>query len=240
MSVFTSLTIILLAMVIQAFMQLTPGIFMIFYHHSLGKTSNKKADDRSLSFILGAEICIAIIFLAIYIIVSFFVNEKDFPSNIFLWIMFGIFLLEAIITFFFYFRPRSKKIAKSKNTTILFIPRHITENLIYHAEQTKNRSDTIVLGMVACVFELIFTLPLYIISSVAIFNISINVGFVFIVAYIIIATIPLFTIRTLFRTGHNLAEIQRSRVRKKTFFRLVISISFLLLAILIFTTIITR
>ena len=243
MGIFTSLIIALLAMVIQAFMQVSPGLFMIFYHHALGKTTAKKADDRSLSYILGAEIFVSIVFLITYIITTSIISEKDFPREILLWVMSGIFLAEALITFLFYFRPSSRKSKKSKTkggqksqSTKLFIPRHVAESLSNRAGEAKSRSDTIVLGLVSCVFELPFTLPLYIISSIAIYNISVNSGFLFIIAYIVVATLPLFTIRTLFRTNHNLAEIQRSRAKKKLFFRLIISISFLILAILTFIT----
>ena len=212
-------------MVIQGFLQLSPGLFAIFYHHALGKTTAKKADDRALSFILGVEICVAIVFLVVYISSSIFLSDQSFPRDIYLWVLSGIFLVEAVATFFLYFRKKS---------TSLFIPRHVAASLIHRAESAKSRSDTIVLGIVTCIFELIFTLPLYFAASFAISNISTRSGFIFIIAYIIIATIPLFTIRSLYKTGRNLAEIQRSRVKKKLFFRLTISISFLILAVLTF------
>lgn len=233
MSFFASLIIILLAMLIQGFLELSPGLFACFYHYALGKTSFKKADDRSLSFILGVEIFTATVFLITYLAVSFFAIKKDFMNTTFLWIMAGIFLVEAIISFFFYFR-RGKK--ASKNSTELFVTRHVAKALVRHAETAKNRSDTILLGFITCALELFFTLPLYIICSVEILNISATSSFVFIIAYIIIATVPLFAIRTFFRTGHNLAEIQRFRVKKKLPTRLIISLSFLAISIVTFIT----
>ena len=217
-------------MVIQAFLQLTPGVFSIFYHHALGKTSAKKADDASLSFILGTEILTAIIFLIIYIIISFVVTDKITDSNIYMATLAGIFIAESVITFFFYFRKNSKKKEQSTKT---FLPRFIAQNLIINAKKAKNRSDTITLGIVTTACELVFTLPLYIIISTEILNLGLRYGFVYIIAYIIIATVPLFVIRTAFRTDHNLAEIQRFRVNKKFWVKLVLSISYLLIAILI-------
>ena len=229
MSVFTSLGIILLAMLIQGFLQTSPGIFTIFYHHALGKTNAKKADDQSLSFILGVEIAIAIFFLIIYFIITYFASENNFLKNpIFLYIMTGIFAAEAIFTFFFYFRPGKK----NKSTTRLFIPRPLAKNFTYHAEHVKNRTDTILLGFLSTTLELIFTLPLFIILTTEILNLSPRFNFIFIIAYIIVATIPLFTVRTLYRTGHNLAEIERLRVKKKLLFRFIISLSFLAIAAL--------
>ena len=234
MSVFTSLIIVLVAMVIQASLQLAPGFFAIFYHHSLGKTSKKKADDRALSFILGVEIATALIFLAVYIIISFFVVEKDFLHSIFLWVMSGLFLAETVFSFFWYFRPTHKKSKSKSASTELFFSRYLIKNLITKAETVKNRSDTILLGIITCALELPLTLPLYIISSILIPNISLRSGFLFIIAYIIIATIPLFIIRNFYHTDHNLAEIQRIRVKNKPAIRLIISASYLTLAILTF------
>lgn len=219
-------------MLIQGFLELSPGIFAIFYHHALGITSAKKADDRALSFILGVEISTAIIFLIVYIVISFFIAENSFNHSIFLWVMSGIFLAEAIVAFFFYYRKPFKK--SSKKSTALFLPRHLAENLISHAEKAKNRSDTITLGIISTTLELFFTLPLYIICAYEIFNISVNSNFIFIIVYIIIATIPLFTVRTLFRTDHNLAEIQQLRVKKKFWTKLTISGSFLALFVITF------
>lgn len=217
-------------MVIQAFLQTSPSIFAIFYHHALGKTTAKKADDRALSFILGQEIAIAIFFLAIYILISFLSVEKTFLDTVFMWVLSGLFLAEAMFAFFCYFRTDKK----SKNTTKLFYPRAFVKSFIFHIEHAKNRSDTIILGFVSAFLDFIFILPLLVISSIAILHISSRAGFVFIIAYIIIATLPLFTIRTLYRTDHNLADIQRFRVKKKIFFRITIAISYLILAILTF------
>lgn len=216
-------------MLIQGFLQTAPAIFAIFYHHAIAKTSAKKADDQSLSFILGVEIFIAIFFLATYLVTAFILLNTKSIDDIFLYTMAGIFILEAIVTFLFYFRPGKK----NQKTTKLFIPRKLKNQLVKKAENVKNRSGTIALGFIASALELFFTLPLFIVSSVEIFKTEFSAGFVFIIAYIVIATIPLFTIRTVFRRDHNLADIQRFRTKKKLFFRLVISTSYLLIATLL-------
>ena len=230
MSAFLSVIIILLAMLIQAFLQTSPGLFAIFYHHALGKTSAKKADDEALSFILGTEIFTAITFLIIYIIIDFIAAEKITKNNIFTAILAGIFIAEAIIVFCFYYRKDKQK---SQKSTRLFLPRHIVKNLTTRAEKVKNRSDTIALGLVTSSLEFLFTLPLYIIISTEILDLSPRYGFVYIIAYIVITTVPLFVVRTAFKTDHNLAEIQRFRVKKKTTIKLILSISYLLIGILI-------
>lgn len=223
-------------MLIQGFLQVSTATFAIFYHHALAKTSDQKADDRSLSFVLGVEIAIAIFFLATYFIITFFMPEKYFENPVFLWIMSGIFLAIGIFMFFFYFRP-GKKLRK---TTELYIPRRLAKFLLVRAEHSKSRFSTILLGFITTIIELPFILPLLIVSSVGILSLSPRFGFVFIIAYIIIATLPLFTIRTFYCTGHNLAEIQRARVKQKLFFRFVLTLSYLLLAIITFIPGVTK
>jgi hypothetical protein len=230
MSIFTSLGILILAMLIQGFLQTSPSIFAIFYHYTSGKTSAKKADDQSLSFILGVEIATAVMFLATYFIITFLAAERIILSSVFLWIMSGIFIILGIITFFFYFRPGKK----NRQATTLFVSRLMAKNFIYHISHNKNRTDTIILGFLSSITEVIFTLPLFIISSIEIISLSPRFNFIFIIAYIVAATIPLFAIRISFRTGHNLAEIQRLRIKRKMFFRFIISAGYVGLAILTF------
>lgn len=217
-------------MLIQGFLQVGPGVFAVFYHHALGKTTAKKADDQSLSFILGTEIATAVFFLITYFIVTFFVAENNFLNSTFLWIMAGLFFALGVFSFFCYFKLGKK----NKNTTKLFLTRHTAENFLYHATHNKNRTDTIILGFLAATAEIVFTLPLFVISSVEILDLSPRFNFVFIIAYIVVATVPLFTVRTLFRTGHNLAEIERLRVKRKLLFRIVISVSYIALGVLTF------
>lgn len=220
----------MLAIGIQTLLQLSPGIFAIFYHHALGKTNAKKADDQSLSFILGVEIFTAILYLLTYFIVSFVLTEEGFDNPILVWIMIGIFIAEAIFFFFCYYKMGKKY----KNTSRLFVNRHVSEALIYKAEHAKNRTDTIILGIVTCAIELAFTLPLFIISSVEILRFDSRFGFLFIIVYVIAATAPLFGTRILYHTNNTLAGIMRIRTSKKNLYRILITIGYLGIAALIF------
>lgn len=224
MSVIISVIILILAMLISAFLQLVPGTFSIFYHFSLSKTNAKKADDRSLGFILGSELFITFIWVAIYsLILSFFCNSPDFCPSSFFWIMSGILFAEAVAVFWFYYR-------KSK-ATALFIPRRTASTISNCARKAKSRSDAITLGFFAGLPELIFTLPLYVISAIILLNTTAISRALVVILYVLFSTIPLFIIRTAYRTGHNLADITRARTRFKPFFRLSLSILYVLLAL---------
>ncbi len=227
MSFFTSIGIFLTALLIQAFLQLNPSVFAIFYHSAIAKKSPKRADDSSLSFILGNEIFNAATFIIVFLIVSLITTFESSVNHIFLWIMAGIFLAESILMIFFYFKPGRASVTGTK----LFISRSIARHLTYRAEHIKNRSDAIILGIITPSLELLFTLPLFIISSVAIIRATTTCA-PYIILYILVATVPLFAIRTYFHMGYNLANLQRLRIKLKPHFKFILCLAYFLLALL--------
>ena len=224
MGIFIPVIILILATLIQTSMQLTPGIFSLFYHYALGKYSSIKTDNFSLYFILGVITFMVTTWLLAYaFIFSILCNKIDLCLNFLPWLMAGIFLAESIASLFFYYR-------KGKFTT-LFIPRSVAKNLDFHAKKIKNRSDSFVLGFFSGISELIFTLPLYIVSAIELMRVDLSLRPVLIILYIIFSIVPLFIIRTLFRHDYNLAKIERIRIRIKPFVRIIICVGFLFLAL---------
>ena len=228
MSATLSVISLILVVVILLSFQLTPATFSIFYHYALGKHSNKKADDLSLSFILGVEFYIATVWLSSYLIIySIFVNLPDFRNHILLWILAGIVVAEAIIFFFYYFRRDKSRRA----STALFIPRRFSTTITTRAQQAKTRRDVFVLGFFTGVPELIFTLPLFAIGSLLLMNSIILPSTLTTIIVVLLATVPLFVIRIAFRSGNNLASIQRFRAFIKPALRLFTPLCLLALAL---------
>ena len=227
MSFIISLEIAFLAMLIHAFLQLSPSVFAIFYHYALGKKSSRTADDFSIFYILGVEVFSAIIFILVYsIFFNLLINHISIYNTIIPWILSGILFALGIASFFLYFK-------KGRTTTELFIPRRIAKALSISAKNVKNRSDAFVLGLTAGAFELIFSLPLYIIVATTIMEIDCFPRQILGFLYIIIITIPTFAYLWYFHRGFNLAELERRRIKNKSFIRLVISVGYFLLACLI-------
>ena len=213
---------LILVVLIQSMMQLTPGIFLLFYHYLIGRKSTKKASDYSLYFILGSLTYIVIIWLACYgIIFNIFCSQSNLNIDIFIWIMAGILFAESILVFFYYFR-------KSK-ATALFIPRSTANQIEMQTKNIKTRLDAFLLGFFSGMPELFFTLPIYIVSTIGLMSLNNFPRFVFIIIYIIFAISPLFYIRSLYKYDYNLAEIERRRVKTKPFIKLILCISYLLL-----------
>ena len=230
MSVFASIGIVILAMLIMASLQLVPGVFSLFFHYKLGKYSLKKASNLSLFFIIGSEIISALFFIsAFYISYSLFLDNLNPHNNILAWTFVGIIFALVIICFFFYFRhPHSKD-------TELFIPRRIAKALDTRAKSAKTPSDAFTLGALCNICELPITLPLYIITATEIMYMHTEyfADNTLTVLYILVSTIPLINTYYRFRIGQNLATVHRARVRDKSFCRFTISICFFTIAILI-------
>lgn len=228
MSVFISLGIVVLSMLIMASLQLTPGVFALFYHYALGQFSKAKASYLSLFFILGAEIVTTCLYLSIfYLTCVFFFDNLHPETSILFWAIAGILIALGIISFFFYFRRGSG--------TKLFIPRKYATALDRNAKSVKTRSDAFMLGALSGTCELLFTLPLYVVTCIEIMRMGAE-GFAsnfLTIIYILIPVIPLLFIRWKYQSGLNLADIAKSRVHDKTFTRFILAFSYILIAILI-------
>lgn len=224
MSSIIPVIIVFLAMLIQATLQLVPGGFAIFYHSALGKLSAKRADDISLYYILGVEFAVSLIWLLVYAVMyAIFCTVPDFNNTVLTWIMAGIFGAEAVAVFFCYFRKG--------RSTALFIPRSLAQNIRTHARRAKSRKDAILLGMFVGLPELVFTLPLYVISAMQALQFVTVPPYLVIILYILASMVPCFVVRAYFRAGLNLAEIERRRLRMKQAVRLALVLLYALVAI---------
>ena len=215
-------------MLIMASMQLTSGVFALFYHYALGKYSKAKASYLSLFFILGSEIITTCLYLSIFYLTCIFFFDNLHPeTSIFFWAIAGILIALGVISFFFYYRRGTG--------TKLFIPRKYAVALDASAKSAKTRSDAFMLGAISGTCELLFTLPLYIVTCIEIMKMGI-VGFssnLLTIIYILTPIIPLLFIRWKFQSGHNLTDIQKSRVKDKHFVRFILAFSYIIIAVLI-------
>lgn len=215
MSVFTSLGILLMVALIQGLLQLAPGVFAYFYHYAIGKTSLKKAKLLSPFFILGVLLTNILTFVTVACVVS--------DSEILRAVMAGIFVALSVAGGVFYYRKGSG--------TRLYIPRKLARALMNGARNTDSAMDTFLLGFIAGVTEIFFTLPLAImvILQVRTFD-SWIIQSGLIALDIILSIVPLIVVAIIYRTGGTLADIERMRARNKDFYRLMLCFLFILLA----------
>ena len=180
--------------------------------------------------ILGSEIITVLFFIiAVYLSYILFLNDLDPRNNIVTWIFAGILIALSFASFFFYFRHPNSSDAE------LFITRRLAKSFDNRAKKVKTPSDAFILGAFSNIPELIFTMPLYIITAAEIvYTHTEYIADDFLtILYILISTIPLFILYHSFRSKHNLADVIRSRIRDKTFHRFCLSFSYVTIAILI-------
>lgn len=229
MSVFTSLGILIISMLIIAFLQLSPGIFALLSHYASGKYSKNKASDLSIFYIFGVEIINTTIFLIVYFVLCALASSSlDFNN-----LTIPFCLITAILglfIFFFYFRKGSG--------TRLFISRNLAKKFDEKVRTTKTRSDSFILGVISTIPELFITFPIYFILSIEIMKIGttpLTRAFLIII-FILFSIFQHLAIHFLKHFNYNLAEIIRFRTKNKLFIRLFLSLLFILLSILIFTS----
>ncbi|MBR3248687.1 hypothetical protein IKF89_01510 [Candidatus Saccharibacteria bacterium] len=228
MSDLTSLGILLLSMLIMAFLQLVPGIFVLFSHYKFGQFFKLKASDLTVFFILGAETSVVMFFLAIYAI--FYASpliSLAVDSDIFAWIMAGILIAISLLFFCLYYR-RGK-------TSELFISRNFAAHCRTRIKTAKTRSEAFLLGFFAGIPELIFTLPLYVLAVTSVVHLGTN-GFEragLIILFALVAIAPLLIFYSLTSAGRTLADFARFRFKNKSFFRFIIPLLYFLIAVLI-------
>lgn len=228
MSVLTSIGILVFAMLILAFLQLVPGIFLLFTHYASGKYSKLKATDLTTFFILGVETAVVLIFLSLCTILCVSpATTFIIDSDIFAWIMAGIFLALSLVIFSFYYRKgRGSK---------LFISRRLAHEYQAKIPTVKTRSDAFVFGLTALIPELIFTLPLFLIVTTEIMQLGTDcfarAGLI--ILFALVTILPLLIFYTFSQHSRNLADFIRFRFKNKTFFRLTLALLYFLIAVLI-------
>lgn len=229
MSVFTSAGILVLSMLIMAFLQLAPSVFLLFSHYSYGKYSRKNTSNASLFFILGVETSTALIFVLLYIAMSSLYIAPAFTDNLLGWLVAGITIAIGIVFPFCYFR-------KGQGTK-LFISRRLAKEFDYKAKMVKTRSDAFILGFISSLPELIFSFPVYTIAILEIMQIGdlAIIRAVLSLCFILIKIAPLIAIHITMDRGYNLVNIQKTRVNNKQFIRFFTSLTYILIGILIIT-----
>lgn len=236
MSVLTSVGILVLAVFACAFLQLAPSIFAIFYHYASARNSREKVFDLSSWFMVGAEIMCGTVLFLLYFSTFFFLDDNPgFNLTLPSYIMAGILFALGIFMLCFYYRRRG--------STELFVPRKIAKSIALRAKNAKKPSDIIALGMTASLMEFIFTLPVYLVVVVTLINLKCDAIWqpLLLITFIIFNMLPLMLVRSQFHFSRlNLAEIMRSKLKNKNFFRFALTISYMLLAAIIVIAEITK
>lgn len=225
MNVLTGVGILLLSMLIIGFLQLRPSVLMIFLHYTSAKYSKMRTSDLALFYIFGAEVFVALGFISLYYVTTtIMLFLPNVVATTIYYVLLVALLLIGVCFPFLYFRKGAG--------TQLFISRKVAASLTERAKKTKTRSDAFMLGFAAGVPEAIFTLPVFLLSTIliadSIENATARAGVI--ILFVMAAVLPLFVVRTLMAHHLNLANIQMFREKNKAFYSVMICVIYILLA----------
>lgn len=138
----------------------------------------------------------------------------------------GILLALTLIIWFAYYR--------TGRSTELWLPKSVTKFITSRAQKTSSRVEAFSLGMLTSFAEFPFSLILILLVADTFLQFSPIFQIISIFIYLLIAISPLLICRLFVRRGDTVAEIQRWRVKNKTFLRVLSGVGFLALALFLF------
>ncbi|MBR2586875.1 hypothetical protein IKE71_00660 [Candidatus Saccharibacteria bacterium] len=231
MEVYVSLGIIILSGLITASLQLPLGTLLLLYHASLGKNVRQKTKKLASSFISGVTL-MNFLLLGTGIFLVSVLSFSGVLSNLAHLILFGLLVALGVIAWFVYY--------KRKGSTELWLPRRLARYIDSRAKITEDLSEAFSLGLLIPLAEILFTLPLLLLSADAILHLDAPCQALGLVIFTLFGTLPLLVLRFFIRKGRNVAEVQRWRLRNKAFFRFFTGAGFLVLAAFLLAFVIIR
>ena len=211
---------IVLAGIVQASLQLSLGGLILLYHASMGHHRRRKTRYLARNYILGAGVISFLMVCALGFLISSLFNGA--LKIEWLIICVGIFLASALVMWLFYYR-------RGHNTE-LWLPRSFTHYIQRRAKTTGDGIEAFSLGMLSSFAEMPLSIALYFVVANCILNLSAQYQIAAVIGYTIMSIIPLLILRLRVRTGQNVVEVQKWRVRNKAFARIISGSGFLVLA----------
>lgn len=216
---------VFLAAVIHATLQLSLGALLLLYHASLGKHVRKKTRFLVDSYISGLG---TLVFLSLGTII--FILDRYFGKPLYieeLIIVVCMLVALAIMAWFFYY--------KRGKSTELWLPRSVARFIDKRAKLTNSNTEAFSLGLLTSLAEMPFTLVLLVVAANSIMVLPAMYQILAVAMYTVITIIPPIVLRLAIRKGQTVVNIQRWRVKHKTFFRLLTGAGFLALAFFLYT-----
>ncbi len=215
---------VFLAALIHASMQLGLGALLLLYHASLGKHIKKKTRNLVDSYIAGIGTLVFLGLGAVAFIMDRYFSEALYPEE--LMIVVGMLIALAIAVWAIYYRRG--------RSTELWLPRTVARFVDRRAKDTNSNTEAFSLGMLTSLAEMPFTLVLVVVASNSLMRLEPLQQLIALVLYTVISITPPIILRLAIRKGHTVVDIQRWRVKYKTFLRALTGAGFLMLAIFIF------
>lgn len=216
---------VFLAAVIHATLQLELGALLLLYHASIGKHVRKKTKHLVSSYIAGIGTLVFLCLATTAFIFDRYFGKALYPEE--LVIIVGMLVALAIASWMFYYRRG--------RSTELWLPRSVARFIDRRAKATDSNNEAFSLGLLTSLAEMPFTLILFVVAANSILQLPQLHQILALALYTIIAILPPVVLRLAIRKGQTVVDIQRWRVKHKTFFRVLTGAGFLVLAFFLFT-----
>ncbi len=216
---------VFLAAVIHATLQLELGALLLLYHASIGKHVRKKTKHLVSSYISGIGTLILLGLAAVAFVFDRYFGKALYAEE--LMIIVGMLVALATASWMFYYRRG--------RSTELWLPRSVARFIDKRAKLTNSNTEAFSLGLLTSLAEMPFTLILLVVAANSILDLPYLHQLLAVTGYTIIAILPSVILRLAIRKGQTVVDIQRWRVKHKTFFRVLTGVGFLVLAFFIFS-----
>ncbi|MBQ3318546.1 hypothetical protein IJG76_00795 [Candidatus Saccharibacteria bacterium] len=219
MNVFMLVSVVLMAGLINASFQVAPGILLLLYHSSLGCNITGKTRALASSYISGVAYMLLLTLAAVILLVlganlgvlihSLVPAVSVSSGNFFVSAI--LLLLTGVVALILYYRP--------SRSTELWLARPVARFLARRAELTNSNTEAFSLGLMSVVGELPFSFALM--ATVASFSATLPLGYICLslALFTIASILPLVLLRAFIRRGKSVIDIQRWRVKEKTFLK---------------------
>lgn len=218
-----SVSMVTLAALINASLQLGIGCLLLLYHASIGKHVRKKTRSLVGSYVSGVGM---MVFLSIcsmcFMLLRFFDGALE---GIWLLVLVAFLIALALAVWLFYYRW--------KDSTELWIPKIVARFIDKRAKVTESNTEAFTLGVLTCFAELPFSLLLFVVAANSILELPVPWQLLAVVLYTIVSILPLILMRLMIHQGKTVVDIQKWRVKNKKFLKIVSGTGFLVLAIFI-------
>ncbi len=224
MDVFIPMSEVVLAALIHASMQLGLGALLLLYHASIGKHVKKQTRNLVDSYISGMGTMVFLGLGAVCFLMANYFENALYPEE--LLIVVGMLVALAVAVWAVYYR-RGK-------STELWLPRVVARFIDRRAKKTESNTEAFSLGLLTTLAEMPFTLVLVVVAANSVISLPPLYRILAVAIYTIIAILPPVILRVAVRRGKTIVEIQRWRVKYKTFLRVLTGVGFLVLALYVF------
>lgn len=215
--------VVMLASLTNASLQLGTGTLLLLYNESLGRKIHKKTRSVTRGFILGSFL-FSVLLISTTMLLILLINSHPLVENGLI-LLSSLALAMAILVIGLYWR-------RGKNT-MLWIPDFVAKYFRKRAGKVDTPIEGAALGMTTVLSELPFSAVLILIAANSLLNLPQATIILALVGYALVTVIPLIIMKLLIRNGTTLAEIQRWRVKNKTFLRIFAGICYITLAVFI-------